>query len=519
MPSSNFIRSCRLGLWTTALSTVLAANVLAADIDAEKLFQDNCATCHGAHRQGFIAPALTKERLQSSPAALRSMIMNGVGGTLMPPWVGRLSDPQIRALASYIKTSAPQPVDFTADQMRASLSVLVDEKTLPSKPTYAIDKMDDLMAVMVRGRYAKAPESKTVFFDGKTNRMVGEVPTGNASHVLDYHPKNERWAYVKTDQAEVYKIDLYSMQAVRKIKTGLNGPGLAVSSDGKYVMASSFVPPRAVILDSDTLEVVKVLDLQGVDPDGKNVRSEGGSVTASPYGPYLILALERAGQVWIIETDKPDLPVTKITDVGRHLHDSFVSKDGRYYMVASYADNKIVAIDLKEKKVVRDIQAGCQPHVGGGSIFRQGDKYLGVGTNIGQCDRGNVVTIWDMKDFSVVKQVPVAGPTESPAAHPNAPYVAVDIVGTGPEASQIQFIDKKTLEVAKTIEVGGHAYFPEYTADGRYLYVSAGYSGDKLIVLDSKTLEKVAEHKLQAPGGIFSHARPRFLTRGLEQNF
>ncbi|HIC14046.1 MAG TPA: hypothetical protein EYO83_02805, partial [Gemmatimonadetes bacterium] len=30
--------------------------------------------------------------------------------------------------------------------------------------------------------------------------------------------------------------------------------------------------------------------------------------------------------------------------------------DGRYSMVASYDDNKIVAIDLKEDKVVRDIK-------------------------------------------------------------------------------------------------------------------------------------------------------------------
>ena len=65
-------------------------------------------------------------------------------------------------------------------------------------------------------------------------------------------------------------------------------------------------------------------------------------------------------------------------------------------------------------------------------------------------------------------------------------------------------IDKKTLEVAKTLDVGGHAYFPEYSADGRYLYVSAGYNGDEVVVYDSTSLKKVASIPMESPAGIFS---------------
>jgi hypothetical protein len=55
----------------------------------------------------------------------------------------------------------------------------------------------------------------------------------------------------------------------------------------------------------------------------------------------------------------------------------------------------------------------------------------------------------------------------------------VDIVGTGPEANKIQFIDKETLTVVRTLTVAGtlgHSHFPEYTARGEYLYVSAGHA-------------------------------------------
>ena len=71
------------------------------------------------------------------------------------------------------------------------------------------------------------------------------------------------------------------------------------------------------------------------------------------------------------------------------------------------------------------------------------------------------------------------------------------------------------MEVVKTLDVGGHAYFPEYSADGKFLYVSAGYSGDEVVVYDSTTLAKVASLTMESPAGIFSHGRVRYMTRGL----
>lgn len=110
-------------------------------------------------------------------------------------------------------------------------------------------------------------------------------------------------------------------------------------------------------------------------------------------------------------------------------------------------------------------------------------RLLGIGTNIGEVDCPSYeVTVFDMESFNVVKRIPVIGPTESPAAHPAAPYVVVDIVGTGPNASKLQFIDRDTLEVTDTLEVAGtlgHSHFPEYTARGDFFYVSARYRGDQ----------------------------------------
>ncbi len=481
-----------------------------------QLYQNNCASCHGSDHGGYIAPALNSETLKGrSPTALRTLIMTGSFETLMPPFYGRLSDSDIRAMVKHLQSTPKldNPA-WTIKDMKASLKVYVkDESKLPGKPVYNIDNMDDIMGVAARGKYGRGQGSEAVFINSKTHTIIGKVPTVTAAHIIDFDPANERWAYVKTDTAEIYKVDLYTMQAVRSIKTGWNGPGMGVSRDGKYIMAGSFVPHNAVILDAETLEPLKVFELEGIDPDGNMVSSDSGMIIGTPYADVFAIALENAGQVWIIDL-KEGFPVTKIKNVGRHLHDAFLTHKGKKLMVASYDDSTVIAIDLEKREIIKKLKAGCVPHVGGGAAVKVDGRTLGFGTNFGTCDK-TVVSVWDLDKMQLIKQIPVSGGTESPAAHANAPYVAVDIITKDRRARTIQLIDKKTLEVVKTLDVGGHAYFPEYSADGKFLYISAGYAGDEVIVYDSNSLKKIANIQMESPAGIFSRGRVKYMTRGL----
>ena len=217
-----------------------------------------------------------------------------------------------------------------------------------------------------------------------------------------------------------------------------------------------------------------------------------------------------------------------VSDVGRHLHDGFLSPDGRYFVVSSYEDHLNAVVDLAEARIVSKIPAGCQPHLGSGAVIHWNERLLGIGTNIGEADcQRYEVTVFDMNSFEVIKRVPVVGPTESPAAHPNAPFVIVDIVGTGPNANKLQFIDRKTLEVVRTIEVAGtlgHSHFPEYTARGDFFYVSARYRGDRslgapggqLVIFDAHTLKRVKSIPVDVSAGVFSRVRARTVVVGLQ---
>lgn len=513
------------GLCAVALHAI-SSESRADDLDeAEQLYTDHCAVCHGADRGGYIGPALNSEETSLTQDQIRGRILTGVPTSLMPQhptWRGKLSYKQMAKLASLIAHQPKRSLSWGLEDIRQSLEVLVaDEAALPDKPVYSIEDMDDLMAVVARGRFATGDKARVVFFDGKTHNKVGEIKTGFAPHLMDFHPTQERWAYVRTDTGYVLKIDLYSLKIVRKIRAGLNGISLAVSRDGRYVAAGSYVPDTAVIMDSETLMPLKLLELRGIDPDGKMVESDSGMIIGTPFADYFVIALEQAGQVWIVDMSTPEMAVTKIANVGRHLHDAFLSPDGRYVVVASYDDNINAVIDLDEKRIVKKIPAGCQPHLGSGAVIRSQGRVLGIGTNIGEWPcQSYEVTVFDMDTFEVVKRIPVLGPTESPAAHPNAPYVVVDIVGADPRARMLQFIDKESLEVVRTLAVTenplGRSHFPEYTARGDYLYVSLGYGGDQLVIYDARTLRKVKTVSMEVPAGAFSHHRARTVVVGME---
>lgn len=518
-------------LWTATLAGMAAAARAENFEEAERVFAEHCAVCHGADRGGYIGPALNRDETKLSRAEVNAKIQMGTSNTLMPQhpvWSRRLSAKQRDGLAALITEQPKRTLEWGLEDIRKSLAVLVDEAKLPPRPTYAIADIDDLMVVMGRGHYAAGKDAKVVFFDGRTHKKVGEVPTGYAPHLMDFHPKEARWAYVRDDLGWIHKIDLYSMKTVRKVRAGLNGTSLALSRDGRHLAAGSYVPHTAVIFDAATLEPLKLIVLRGADPNGRMVESDSGMITGTPFADIFAIALEQSGQVWIVDLDKPDMPITAIPGVGRHLHDAFLSPDGRRLVVSSYDDHTNTVIDLAGRRIVARIPSGCKPHLGSGAVVEAQGRLLGIGTNIGEENcKSFEVTVFDMNSHEVVKRIAVAGPTESPAAHPKSRYIVVDIVGAGPKANQIQFIDKERLEVVKTMTIAGtmgHSHFPEYTARGDFLYVSARAGGDRtagfergaLVVIDTATLSVVKRIPMEVPAGVFSRVRARAVVVGMQ---
>jgi len=75
------------------------------DMSVDEFYQANCASCHGANRQGGVGPALVPDRLVEPDDFYFNTIAHGRPGTLMPAWSDLgLSDSEIRALVEYLRT-------------------------------------------------------------------------------------------------------------------------------------------------------------------------------------------------------------------------------------------------------------------------------------------------------------------------------------------------------------------------------------------------------------------------------
>jgi mono/diheme cytochrome c family protein len=77
--------------------------------DGSQVFAGDCAACHGPDGKGLgrhRTPDLTDPRLQASltDAKIFDAVMNGKPGTEMPAWRDKLSEQDIKAVASYVRS-------------------------------------------------------------------------------------------------------------------------------------------------------------------------------------------------------------------------------------------------------------------------------------------------------------------------------------------------------------------------------------------------------------------------------
>jgi glucose/arabinose dehydrogenase len=90
----------------------LSARAAEPALTAEKLYQNNCAVCHGAKMQGAVGPTLGEHAwLHGAPtkANLIKIISKGVPEKDMPAWSPTLSASQIALLADYIVANNAKP--------------------------------------------------------------------------------------------------------------------------------------------------------------------------------------------------------------------------------------------------------------------------------------------------------------------------------------------------------------------------------------------------------------------------
>jgi nitrite reductase (NO-forming)/hydroxylamine reductase len=427
---------------------------------AEK-FEKECQGCHGPIHQGGVGSDLRPKALKKKNAEmLAATIMNGRENTAMPAWNSSFSKDDAAGMINWLmdwKNTVELTLDL--DEVKKTWTQMADREALAKKypkPTEVKSVLDITFAT-------ERDASLVDFIDSTTGKVLSRHKAGFAVHVTVTNKKNPRYAYSisRSGKLTMFDIGAPGQPALASVQVGQESRGLAVSPDGKYVIAGNYNPGGAVLCDAMTLEPLKAYDTSRViDPDGQIGPSRVASLADTPYGPYFAMALKDGGHTYIIDYSKEGFPIVgDVPNIGKILHDAFLNEDegedfGRYFMIASQGSDVVGIVDFKEKNLAALVHTGkkSKPHPGqGSSWYSKGQKKQLHATQ--SMNFGSVV-IWD-SNWKVVKKVKTSGGGLFVGTSHHTPWIWSDCVLGKPEFyNEVHLINKDTLETDRIIKVG-----------------------------------------------------------------
>ncbi len=348
----------------------------------------------------------------------------------------------------------------------------------------------DLMIVMER------ENRSLLFIDGASHTPVARIKDiGSRVHTQVFSPDGNYVFHISRD-GWLTKIDLRTLQSVAHNRIGLVSRGTAMTADGRYVAVGNYEPRELVIVDTQTLQPVKKIPLVGTE-GGKIVESRAGAVVE--HGTQVIVALKDTADVWVVETAREGMPVTKFSVGGENeeLHDGFLTPDGRYFIVAMFNGNTVWVLDMQTMKPVTKVPTGKKPHTGPGASY----KNL---VFVPAMEEG-AITVIDTLTWQRRATIRTGGGAlfiRSNAADPNYRYVWTE-TAFGDRKDEIYVIDAEELKIIKTLipVPGKKSLHPEFTRNGKFVYVAV-WEADEVVVYDADTFELVKRIPAVTPSGI-----------------
>lgn len=339
---------------------------------ANKIYFQRCAGCHGVLRKGATGKPLTTDLTRDlGYDYLHAFITYGSPGG-MPNWgtSGELTESEIELMSNYLLNEPAQPPEFGMSEIKATWKVFVPVDKRPTRKVNKLD-LDNLFSVTLRD------VGQVALIDGKSKEIVQTIESGYAVHISRVSASG-RYLYIIGRDGKVDLIDLYMdpPQTVAEIKVGMEARSVETSKregfEDKFAIAGAYWPPQYVIMDGPTLEPLKVVSTRGMTYDTQEYHPEPrvASIVASHYKPEFVVNVKETGHILLVNYE--DIKNLKVTDIEaeRFLHDGGFDSTGRYFLVAANARDRVAVVDTKEGRLTAVIDTkGIKPHPGRGANF------------------------------------------------------------------------------------------------------------------------------------------------------
>ena len=482
----------------------IAADMAQADTAAEPaaLYREHCVACHGEQRLGGMGPALLPESLQRvKPAEATAVIAQGRTATQMPGFADRLSAQQIAALSTWIYTPvSPAPV-WSEAQIRASRSVVDGAAALPARPAWQADPLNVFLVV-------EGGDHHVSVVDGDRFEVMHRFASRFALHGGPKFSPDGRYVYFGSRDGWITKYDLWNLSVVAEVRAGLNMRNVAVSGDGRWVMAANYLPHTVALFDAE-LNLQRVYE--AATADGRASSRVSAVYDAQPRRSFVV-ALKDIAELWEISYAAPGRAAAQPSrmDVRRTLlteplDDFFFDQSYRHLLGATRPKTdgspSAQVVDLDRRQRIAELPLAGMPHLGSGITFAWNGSTVLASPNL----KDGVVQVIDMATWKTVKSIPTPGPGFFMRSHENSRYAWVDSMMSPTAKDTLTVIDKRTLEpVAQVKEPGRTLAHIEFTRDGRHALASVWEKDGAIVVFDAQTLKEVKRLPMSKPVGKYN---------------
>jgi len=342
----------------------------------------------------------------------------------------------------------------------------------------------------------------------RSNSAVGRLTATVAFAALCVSLSQGTWAaetgvaYVSTASG-LAVIDLGRLEVARTLDLHSAARGLAVTPDGKYVLAADEASGDVAVVDSANVSVFRRVPI-GKNPEFMRMQPDGAkayvtfepSSSGKPPGkgekdedsgaPAEVAAIDLKG--WTAKS---------FLTGGRETEGIEFSPDGKRLSVANEGDDTVTSYDKQTGKLVQTVDLhslGSRPR--GIKVSPDGTRYVVTMEN------SDSLIVLD-RALKVERTVPVA----------KGPYgVAFDGSGqrlfvAAARAKTLQVFDARTFQKLADIPIGERCWHFSFTPDEAYLLVACGRSND-IRVIDAKTYHPVKSITgLKVPWGVVTYPK------------
>ena len=410
-----------------------------------------------------------------------------------------------------LNTDVVEITDWDMQAIRDSHIVNYQLDKLGNTPVHDADPLNLFFVIEKSDHHA-------TILEGSNFKVIHRFKTRPGLHGVPKFSADGRFVYLSSRDGWISKFDLYQLKIVAEIKVGIDTRNLALSNDGRFIIAGNNSPHTLVVLDALYLAPLKMINVR----NDQGLSSRVSAVYDGGTRNSFLVALKDIREIWELVYDEKAEPIYNGM-VHDYRYSEGVAEQGPFpvrrirlddYLEDFFFDNKfqhligvarntknIQVINLIVGRKIADIELNGLPHPSSAiSWDYQGKSVIAI-PNM----KVAAVDIIDVSTWKLIKKINTGGPGFFLRSHKNSLYSWADVF-FGPNKDLVHIIEKSTLNIVKTIQPspGNTAAHVEFTRDGGKALLSVWADDGAIIVYDADSLEELKRVKMKRPAGKYN---------------